>query len=69
MRNLNLRNTTHGFAYESFLDELSVQAGKNLLALRREYSDERTHKLIDKLEEVSGWKKRKKNEGYGIAVT
>ena len=31
--------------------------------------DERCLKLIDKLEEVSGWKSRKKNEGYGVAIT
>lgn len=61
--------STNGFAYESFLDELSIEAGKDPLALRREYLDERTHKLIDKLEEISGWKTRKKNEGYGVAIT
>jgi len=26
-------------------------------------------KLIDKLEEVSGWKNRKQNEGFGVAIT
>ena len=31
--------------------------------------DERIQKQIDKIEEVSGWKNRKKNEGYGVAIT
>ncbi len=62
--------STNGFAYESFMDELAVEAGKDPLDLRRQYlKEERLHKLIDKMEEVSGWKKRKKNEGYGTAIT
>lgn len=62
--------STNGFAYESFLDELALEAGKDPLEFRRTYlKEERLQKLIDKMEEVSGWKTRKKGEGYGVAIT
>jgi len=62
--------STNGFAYESFLDELAVEAARDPLDFRRKYlKDERCQRLIDKIEEVTGWKNRKKNEGYGVAIT
>ncbi|WP_426671276.1 molybdopterin cofactor-binding domain-containing protein [Mucilaginibacter sp. McL0603] len=62
--------STNGFAYESFLNEMAVLAGKDQLDFRRQYlKDDRCQKLIDKMEEVSGWKSREKNGGYGVAIT
>ncbi|RZJ64269.1 MAG: xanthine dehydrogenase family protein molybdopterin-binding subunit [Flavobacterium sp.] len=62
--------STNGFAYESFIDELAHEAAKDPMQFRRDHlKEDRCQKLIDKLEEVSGWKTRKKNEGYGVAIT
>ncbi|OXB03675.1 molybdopterin cofactor-binding domain-containing protein [Flavobacterium pectinovorum] len=62
--------STNGFAYESFIDEMAYEAGKDPMKFRREHlQEERCQKLIDKMEEVSGWKNRSKNEGFGVAIT
>jgi isoquinoline 1-oxidoreductase beta subunit len=62
--------STNGFAYESFMNEMAVLAGQDQLDFRRKYlKDERCQALINRMEEVSGWKSRKKNEGYGVAIT
>ena len=62
--------STNGFAYESFLNEMALLAGEDQLDFRRKYlKDERSQALITKMEAVSGWKNRKKNDGFGVAIT
>lgn len=62
--------STNGFGYESFINEMAALAGQDQLDFRRKYlKDERCQRLIDRMEEVSGWKSRKKNEGFGVAIT
>jgi len=62
--------STNGFAYESFINEMAVLARQDQLDFRRKYlKDERCQALINKMEQVSGWKSRKKNEGFGVAIT
>jgi isoquinoline 1-oxidoreductase beta subunit len=62
--------STNAFAYESFMDELALQAGKDPFEFRRmHFADERYRELIDQLAEKSGWHSRGKNEGWGMAIT
>lgn len=62
--------STNGFALESFMDEMAAEAGKDPFEFRRQHlGNERYQALLNKLEQVSGWKSRKKGDGYGVAVT
>ncbi|MCW3090316.1 MAG: xanthine dehydrogenase family protein molybdopterin-binding subunit [Ferruginibacter sp.] len=63
-------SSTNGFAFESFIDELAHAAEKDPIEFRRSHLwGERYQAILDKLEEMTGWKSRSKNNGWGVAIT
>jgi isoquinoline 1-oxidoreductase beta subunit len=58
------------FAGECFIDELAHLALQDPLEFRKAHlTSDRYHALVDKLAVISSWKSRRKNEGWGVAIT
>jgi len=62
-------SSTNGFAFESFIDELAVTAEKDPLQFRKQHLGERYRAVLEKIEELTNWKDKKKNDGWGVAIT
>lgn len=58
------------FACESFIDELAHVALQDPLEFRRShFTSQRYQDLVNKLATISDWKSRRKNDGWGVAIT
>ncbi|WP_461102610.1 xanthine dehydrogenase family protein molybdopterin-binding subunit [Spirosoma koreense] len=58
------------FACESFIDELAHLALQDPLEFRKAHlSSDRYQLLVDKLADISHWQTRRKNDGWGVAIT
>ncbi|SFF10124.1 isoquinoline 1-oxidoreductase, beta subunit [Chitinophaga sp. CF118] len=58
------------FAGESFIDELAHLALQDPLEFRKAHlSSDRYQALVNKLAEISNWESRRKNDGWGVAIT
>lgn len=58
------------FACESFIDELAHLALQDPLEFRKAHlASDRYQALVNKLAAISNWKSRRKNDGWGVAIT
>ncbi|HEY8920385.1 MAG TPA: molybdopterin cofactor-binding domain-containing protein [Chitinophaga sp.] len=58
------------FAAESFIDELAHLASQDPLAFRKAHlNSPRYQALVNKLAAISSWETRRKNDGWGVAIT
>ena len=61
---------TSAFAGESFIDELAHLAKQDPLEFRKAHlPSDRYRALVNKLAEISHWTSRRKNDGWGMAIT
>ncbi|HJT72589.1 MAG TPA: molybdopterin cofactor-binding domain-containing protein, partial [Chitinophaga sp.] len=58
------------FACESFIDELAHLALQDPLSFRKaHFPSHRYQVLVNKLSAISDWESRRKNDGWGVAIT